>query len=145
MENFVKARNASKINSKELTTLLNDDQGLFEKFLEVCSILEKNPNLAPNVYPHEMSKQDQYSWNIRRDLAHKKAFPDIKVPEDYPRWDLVPHSRSLGSVGLVMVVPAIEIMGTDAQIKLWVKKIKSGEWITAYAQTELAHGSDVQS
>lgn len=40
---------------------------------------------------------------------------------------------------------SIKYLGSDKQNKRWMDKILSYEWLGCYAQTELAHGSDVQS
>ncbi len=45
----------------------------------------------------------------------------------------------------MMVLPLISVLGTDRQKKEYLSKLLSFQWIGAYAQTELAHGSDVQN
>ena len=44
-----------------------------------------------------------------------------------------------------MGLPIIDISGSEEQKKEWVPRIQSGEIISCYGQTELGHGSDVQS
>ena len=44
-----------------------------------------------------------------------------------------------------MVQPLLEIIATDKQQQKWLPLLKSYRCIGAYAQTELGHGSDVQS
>ena len=38
--------------------------------------------------------------------------------------------------------PTIQSQASDAQWRRWGKHIESGRWLTCYAQTELAHGSN---
>ena len=61
----------------------------------------------------------------------------------HPFLDLSPILA--GGTGLIANTPLIELMASDEQIKKWLPKIASGEYLTAYGQTELTHGSDVQS
>jgi len=44
-----------------------------------------------------------------------------------------------------MVGVTLDLMGTDEQRKKWLPRWSCGDYICAYAQTEMAHGSDVQS
>ena len=50
-----------------------------------------------------------------------------------------------GGVSDVMVVPLIEVLGNDEQQKIWLPLLKERKVTGAYCQTELSHGSDVQS
>lgn len=50
-----------------------------------------------------------------------------------------------GSVHLGMFVKCIEIMGSDEQKQTYVKAGWNYDLIGCYAQTEIGHGSDVQS
>lgn len=42
-------------------------------------------------------------------------------------------------------IPTIEFLGSDDQVKKYVQDAKDLKIIGAYSQTELSHGSDVQS
>lgn len=50
-----------------------------------------------------------------------------------------------GTVHLAMFMRCIEILGTDRQQKEYLEKCRTFEIVGAYAQTEIAHGSDVSS
>jgi len=58
---------------------------------------------------------------------------------------LLDSTVMFGGVGFVMGLPIINLSGSDAQKKEWIPKIQSGEITTCYGQTELGHGSDIQS
>ncbi|KAL4508172.1 hypothetical protein ABPG72_021545 [Tetrahymena utriculariae] len=44
-----------------------------------------------------------------------------------------------------MFIPTIKYLGTDKQVKYWIPLAESHQIFGTYAQTELGHGSDVQS
>ena len=44
-----------------------------------------------------------------------------------------------------MGLPIIDLSGSEKQKKEWIPRIQSGEILSCYGQTELGHGSDVQS
>lgn len=48
-------------------------------------------------------------------------------------------------LSIKMFVPTIRNLGTDRQIEKWVQQAQNFNIIGCYAQTELGHGSDVQS
>lgn len=50
-----------------------------------------------------------------------------------------------GSIHKGMYVTCIKMLGTDQQVKELIPKCDTMEMIGCYAQTELGHGSDVQS
>ena len=50
-----------------------------------------------------------------------------------------------GSVSDIMVKPIISVLGTDSQKKYWLNLLNKNLVYGCYAQTELGHGSDVQS
>lgn len=49
-----------------------------------------------------------------------------------------------GSVHISMFYTAIDILGDEEQREQWLLKSASYDVIGCYAQTELAHGSDVK-
>lgn len=90
----------------------------------------------------------------RHDLAAKVVEKSVK--EVYPKFGgdgrgmpdevfFTDNIFPMGSVGSIMVTTVIDIMGSDEQRKEWLTGIKNTSIITTYAQTELAHGSDVQN
>lgn len=50
-----------------------------------------------------------------------------------------------GNVSDIMVKTVIRVLGSEEQNKKWMPLLDSCRSIGAYAQTELGHGSDVQS
>merc|ERR1712178_597666 len=63
---------------------------------------------------------------------------------DLPDWINFNGKDWIGAIGLIMCPPIIAYAGTKEQNEKWVHKINNGDYVTAYAQTEIAHGSDVQ-
>ena len=65
-------------------------------------------------------------------------------------WSLVPiflymQNQFPGSVHLSMFLMSLELMGSEEQKGRFFEKSMTGEILGCYAQTELGHGSDVQS
>jgi len=50
-----------------------------------------------------------------------------------------------GSIGVMMFLPYIRYLGTEEQVAKWLEPTLRMEIIGTYAQTEMAHGSDVRS
>jgi len=53
------------------------------------------------------------------------------------------HMR--GSIGSVMVTQLLLALGTEEQKAIFLPSVNDLRWTTAYAQTELGHGSDIES
>jgi acyl-CoA oxidase len=66
--------------------------------------------------------------------------------EPFPEFTLLLMNMHLrGAVGILMTNYLVKLLGNDEQAKEWAPKISNRDWIACYAQTELGHGSDVQS
>jgi len=50
-----------------------------------------------------------------------------------------------GSIHTAMFIAGIEMLGTEGQKKEWLEMCGLGKMLGCYAQTEIGHGSDVQS
>lgn len=85
-----------------------------------------------------VGKKDRLGWTEREFLyaqmllgvnpifIHSSCIFSIKIP-----------------VEVVVVIPLLNSQGTKEQSEEWVPKAENLEILTAYAQTELAHGSDL--
>lgn len=92
-----------------------------------------------------MSRYDQQHWNIKHTQRWREAHGIDIYKKQSPSAELVSPTYIIGGIGLMMNGACIDLMGTDAQKKKWYEKWSNGDIVTAYAQTELGHGSDVQS
>ena len=145
MENFIAARQRSKIDVKELALIIYDTPENYNRLIEYTERLKKDPGAW--VMPmdvREMSREEIFRWNIESNVKFRKLFPEIQMYDDNPVF-MINIAAKIGAIGIAMVIPALEMMATQEQRDLWLEKLKTGEYSGAYAQTEMAHGSDVQS
>lgn len=95
---------------------------------------------------YELSREDQikFGYRVAAALVERKMFDFIngEVPGE---MNFYTNFEVPGSVSNVMVRPVIDILGSDEQKKQWLPLLDTGRCFGAYAQTELGHGSDVQS
>jgi acyl-CoA oxidase len=143
-EIFAQARANSKIDPQELIALFYPGQDQYKNFVDFSQKIADN-GLAdpPNIT--EYSRVEQLDYVIRNTQKfkevmdvdfYKKAVPDVLFQD---------ISLIAGGVGLIMVLPVVYLMGSEDQKAKWYQKVSDGDYLAAYAQTELGHGSDVQS
>ena len=142
---FAEKKAKSNINIQKLQPLLHLNKESHEKFNHFAKTITEHPELQIPLNYFEMDRTSKLEHNIKWSASFHKHFPEIRGPTDYARPELFWPGTIIGGIGYAMNVQAINVMGTDEQIKKWVNKVQSGEYVTCYAQTELAHGSDVQS
>ena len=137
-------RNQSKIDSQKLVRYIFGGAQHYEKYQQILKEAyavgyEANLNLP------EMSRLDAY--NLVADQGERlKKVKSLNFLEEVPDYFLyMTNVHVRGGVGLLMSLHLVQVLGTEEQSKLWAPKIASREWVACYAQTELAHGSDVQS
>ncbi|CAD8157441.1 unnamed protein product [Paramecium pentaurelia] len=114
-----------------------------KQFLEKCKTI-----------PEVQTSPDYYNWNRGiqflskgdQALAFQKLL-DFRLDEIPLYLGTIIYSATTNYYGVYygMVVPAIKVLGTDEQINAWYKDCLNLKIAGCYAQTELAHGSDVQS
>ena len=143
-KNLVDERKNSNIDSKQLVSLLYNGEENYNKFINYMKKFEENDLDFPRAFS-EQSRENQIIdtlWKTPQILKKMDVDFGVRLPPD-PYFN--DGSRTVGGVGLGMCLPIINLSGTDEQKNAWMPKIQSGQIICAYAQTELAHGSDVQN
>lgn len=141
-----KARAQSTVCKKELITLVYGSEKHYEEVQEtIKKFKEYNPK--ENAFKFlEMSRLDQVktAYKFAANMIKNKYYDNVSGN--------VPHESTYfvnfefpGSVNHIMAKPIIDVLGNDAQRKKWLPLIDSARAVGAYAQTELGHGSDVQS
>jgi acyl-CoA oxidase len=140
-----KAIEQSKVSRKELERLEDSDKGTAEF------------KLASNELKSILSPQEIYGFSemSRLDQVKQGYITAAKIIESKKRLninhnetsllDYLPNFEIPGTVSLTMVRPILDVLASDEQKKKWIPLIDTGRVIGAYTQTELAHGSDVQS
>jgi acyl-CoA oxidase len=143
-EQFIKARSKCKISPDELLTFIWGSKAIHTEVSDYANKVAANDLDYPPMLS-ERSRSDQISWMIKSTRKYTEIMETdlgLKPPPDQILSDA---SRLLGGVGLGMTLPVIDLMGTDAQKQKWIHAIQAGDIVCCYGQTELAHGSDVQS
>lgn len=145
MDKLQAHRDTSDINSRLLTEIVfggKEKRAMYERAVAEA----KEVGYVPDLTAPEMSRVDAYSHVYEQSLRFKKTktidFMSDNIPDYFLYLNNV-HVR--GGVGLLMSLHLIMVLGTDEQARQWAPKIASRDWIACYAQTELAHGSDVQN
>lgn len=70
---------------------------------------------------------------------------DAKDPNTVAAMSMIDQFEPPGSIHINMFILCIDLMGTETQRKEFLDKCRTFEIIGCYAQTEVGHGSDVQS
>lgn len=137
------ARDSSTINTVQLRTILRtpEERVLREKILPV---LAKDPLFSKDGRPF-----NNHAQNMLHSLDLCKRLLTLR---DQQNWSPAELQCAIGlhdeSLPILLhegaFVAPIESQGSDAQKAHWLPKCRSYEVVGCYAQTELAHGSNVQ-
>lgn len=138
-------RKKANFNHQELTNFLYNGEENAKRVLNTFKILSEDPILRND--PADFEKG-------RIELIKSQA---LKAKRAHELFGLVDGSEKLieaishfgeafpMAVSIYMFLPYIQYLGTDKQYEKWFPRIRNMEVIGTYAQTELAHGSDVRS
>lgn len=142
---LVEQRKLSKINPDELTHLVfrgkDRWEGMREMYEQVMKLGIWND---PRVY--EMSREDLYSYMIENSHRVIKSIPVDHINVNYTyETSSSTNVHFRGNVGAVMVIQMILTLGTEEQKNLFLPSLNSYKWVSAYVQTELGIGSDVEN
>ena len=137
-------RSQSRIDSEKLVRYIHGGAHHYEKYRQILKECYE-VGYEANLNVPEMSRHDAY--NVVAELGEKlKKVKSLNFLEETPDYFLyLTNVHVRGGVGLLMSLHLVQVLGTEEQSKSWAPKIASREWVCCYAQTELAHGSDVQS
>lgn len=143
-ENIKKARLSSTLNPQELIGLFYASREEYNKWMDHNNKVAENNLLKPHNIT-ELSRYDQMKLSLEHTRKWQKIMDIDFYAKPTPGLDQMDTAFISGGIGLIMGGPVIHLMGTEDQIKKWGPGVSSGRIMCAYAQTELGHGSDVQS
>ena len=142
-----KARSNSQVSRDTLIDFVYGSQKHFSRVLEALALFKRlfPPEEASRFYEMDRVSQVKRSYQLTADLIRHKFYDNVSGAD-------IPHETTYllnlefpGSVSCIMTRPIIEILSSDAQRAKWLPLFDTGRLMGAYAQTELGHGSDVQS
>lgn len=142
---FEEYRKKSDIDSEKLVRLVFGGE---QKYLRFKRIVEecKEVGYTADMESPELNRVEMYGRSFKKSQLLKKIKSLDFDEGEFPDYSLVLlNTHLVGAVGILMTLYLIKMLGTEEQVKQWASKISKREWLTCYAQTELGHGSDVQS
>jgi len=132
-----------EVDRAELSNLLYGSKENYETF----SKIEEECGTGP--LAHELDRHEAFRINLERARNIRE-----KIAENgYPRVDYM-NNQTYGnllngmyptSLSHAMFEALVRILGDDRQSKAYLEDILDEKIVGCYAQTELGHGSDVQS
>ena len=140
-----KERQQATFDSEKLASIYITYQGkpYLQRWREIQSILAKDPILRFD--PTEMcySRLESLDLAYRRSARLHELF-NLNNPELIEIYSIIPQQIPT-SIHNIMLLPTIENLGNDKQKKKFLSDAYDLKIIGCYCQTELGHGSDVQS
>lgn len=140
------ARAKARLDNSDLISVIYNSPSHFQSLKDYIAKIKAYHPQEEMMSIYEKSRVDKIKY------AYKAAAQAIREHrENYITKD-VPHElfhatnfTMPGGISTIMVIPIINILANEQQKKQWLPLLNSFRAIGAYAQTELAHGSDVQS
>lgn len=146
MSIFENARKVSQVCPNELKKMVYGDEETYQKMLALVEVAKKHCPKEETAKYHELDRIDQikYSYKFLSELIRSGLIDTSKGQFPFELYFLLNFEVS-GGVSALMVRPLIETLCSAEQQKKWLPLFDTSRVIGAYAQTELGHGSDVQS
>lgn len=144
-------RSSSDVNTKDLALLLHGGATRLAKLREIWDSIENDPAFSKVDRPslNHIERYNDACRKIRRfaevvrEYKKKHHLSEISLDDLYDLYLPVDENLPL-DVHLSMFIPIMAMHTDDEQKRRWLEKSLSFEIIGAYAQTELAHGSNVR-
>lgn len=98
-----------------------------------------------NPFIHEKSREEIFGEMEQKSTTVYNASKADNINVNYCyETSQATNLHLRGSVGIAMCIQLIMVMGTEEQKALFLPELDQFRWVSAYAQTELGHGSDVE-
>lgn len=146
MSVFEAERRKSKVDGETLRKIVYREDYIYKNFKEISKVLQKAFPTEDIARFHELSRPEQikYSYRVLAELVKAGIMNQAKHSATLEMYFLTPFEIS-GGVSTLMVKSLIDTLCSDEQKAYWIPLFNTSRVIGAYAQTELGHGSDVQS
>lgn len=145
MTHLDKERQKASFSSEKLRDLFYTQNGevWYDRFLQAQKTIANDPVLRFDPSEFGVGRKETYTIMAKK-AARLHELYGISSPFLLEIGQIFPHAIP-GSVHNIMFVPTIANLGTEKQIKKFLDDAISLKIFGCYAQTELGHGSDVQS
>lgn len=153
MSKFEEVLNAeiagSGIDTTELGTFVWGGQKEADYNRHIIETVGKDPAVAFRMHYYDMDRDEGFANNIRRvtrmnEMADQGLVPHISM-ENYCSYSIPLNTLLPTSVHHGMFESIVKVLGSDEQVKEHWDDIVAYKTLGCYAQTEIGHGSDVQS
>lgn len=104
--------------------------------------MKKSPQYYSSSRAEKIKENIRMQYLFFRDIAPNLGFKVNLQNINYAMTCI--HGQAPNGVHLLMFYVCVKSMASEEQIKEWLPKIKNLDILGCYAQTELAHGSDVR-
>ncbi|CAD8072476.1 unnamed protein product [Paramecium sonneborni] len=146
MISLEQVRQQSKIDKMQVAGLIYGSQERAKEIQQFFLDCEKVPEVQTNADFYNWSRKKQFLSKDKQGFSFMKMINNkVDDMEQYTGPMIYSATTNHYGVYLGMVVPAVKILGTDEQIKAWLDDLINIRKAACYAQTELGHGSDIQS
>ena len=145
MTHLDQERKLASFDSRKLADLFYTFNGenRLQSFTDFQKVLAEDPILRFD--PSELGHGRKELIDIyAKKAARIHELFGLSSPTVLDNNHVIPH-QMLGSVHSIMFIPTIVNLGTEEQVSKWLADAASCKVFGCYAQTELGHGSDVQS
>ena len=133
----------------ELRTVIFGDLKTFNQLKKTHELLASDAAIRFHYSEYDMTREEAFQKNMARtvrikELIREKGIEDISYLNHflYGYWGNQMISTSLHHG---MFEPMIRILGSEDQVDEYLDDIQNYRILGCYAQTEIGHGSDVQS
>ncbi|KAF9886343.1 hypothetical protein FE257_011602 [Aspergillus nanangensis] len=137
-------RERSPISAQEIGVHLFSHDGFLQRQARVLAILQREP-LLKKTQQSQLSRVDRFKLAVARGKLIRRL-QDIHgwSLEDYQMAHYLVDEPTPYHLHMQMFRTTVLEQASDDQQAFWLPKIERWDIIGAYAQTELAHGSNVQ-
>ena len=145
MELLAAERNASNLDTEQITSLINGGSEIVKRKREIENAIASDPNFDVANY-HYQTREERFEEAVRKFIySLTKKMSELKIigPEEL---HIFHRTIGISAFGLhnLMFIPTINGQGTQEQKDKWLPLAKNFDIIGCYAQTEMGHGTYVR-